>query len=82
LLFGRAFLANLLVRKDVTQQRTVNPFVPGSSPGQGAKLCKDFLRVVLFFRLQIFVFRADFMHLNGDLSNMLTDVEFEEKNKL
>jgi len=71
-----------MMNMDVIDQKTVNPFVPGSSPGQGAKLCKDFLRAVLFFRLQIFVFRVDFMHLNGDLSNMLTDVEFEEKNKL
>ena len=48
-LFGKAFLANLLVRKDVTKtpacvskwevresNLTVNPFVGGSSPPRGA----------------------------------------------
>ena len=45
-----------MMNMDVIDQKTVNPFVPGSSPGQGAKLCKDFLRAVLFFRLEIFSF--------------------------
>jgi hypothetical protein len=36
--------------------------------GQGASLRKDFRKVVLFFRLQIFVFRADFVHLTGELN--------------